>query len=194
MGRCEVGQILGCSSWCACRRFESPKHLRPASDRSGTLSAVDSSRQTSRLRSCVGVRRAVAGPRCSTLAARYRSHAIRSPRPLPSPVFQTFLPCSLVTAPRVAFVVPLLMPIARSSLCSLRVPGWKKYARHIVRVDCSILLAAMVSGDFRLLWVGQILGFSKSFGSRPASLRSVELLERAKLSRLQLSMAITQHP
>ena len=30
----------------------------------------------------------VAGPRCSTLAARYRSHAIRSPRPLPSVCFR----------------------------------------------------------------------------------------------------------
>ena len=34
-----------------------------------------------------------------------------------------FLPCSLVTAPRVAFVVPLLMPTARSSLGSLVIGG-----------------------------------------------------------------------
>jgi len=33
-----------------------------------------------------------------------------------------FLPCSLVTAPRVAFVVPLLMPTARSSLGALVQP------------------------------------------------------------------------
>ena len=37
-------------------------------------------------------------------------------------------------------------------------------ARHIVRVDCSTLLAAMVFGDFRLLGVGRISGFSKCLG------------------------------
>ena len=41
----------------------------------------------------------------------------------PSVMVHTFLPCSMVTAPRVAFVVPLLMPTARSSLGALVIGG-----------------------------------------------------------------------
>jgi hypothetical protein len=63
-----------------------------------------------------------AGPRCSTLAARYRSHAIRSPRPLPSLCFRRSSRAlwSPLLASLSSFVV---MPTARSSLCALRVPG-----------------------------------------------------------------------
>jgi len=66
--------------------------------------------------------RSFAGPRGSTLAARFApTPFVRLGRSLFE--LSAFLPCSLVTAPRVAFVGGLLMPTARSSLGALVIGG-----------------------------------------------------------------------
>ena len=94
-------------------------------DRSGTLSAGRQApcAQTSRLRSLSLFGLSVAGlPVSLQRFVPLTTSSLRGSRSLFE--LSAFLPCSLVTAPRVAFVGGLLMPSARSALPRSGVVRW----------------------------------------------------------------------
>ena len=132
--------VFGMGGFCHFRRCEPVGGSKIFStvvrqfDRSGTLSAGRQApcAQTSRLRSLYLFVLSFAGlpvlpqrfvPLTTTCPPKLGvgGSSLRGSRSLFE--LAAFFPCSLVTAPRVAFVVPLLMPTARSSLGSLVIGG-----------------------------------------------------------------------
>jgi len=122
--------VFGMGKLCSVRRCEPVGGSKVLStfvrqfDRSGTLSAGRQApcAQTSRLRSLSLFVLSFAG--LPVLPQRFvplTTSSLRGSRSLFE--LSAFLPCSLVTAPRVAFVGGLLMPSARSSLGSLVIGG-----------------------------------------------------------------------